>query len=612
MQTLTHRVDGDECVIHFPEEPSDLEGFFSFVSAHNVIAVDTETSGLDIYSVGHRLRLIQFGSATEAWVLRSDRFSAAARRGLAEARALVMHNASFDMQVIDRHLGVSVEALSVKTFDTKILAHLLDPRAKPEGGTGHGLKDLSTIYVDPEASDGAKELTEVFRREYKATKDTGWALIAIDHPVFVRYAGLDVLLASRLFSALSPTVRDLGLDDLSRFEHHLQAVLALMQRRGIRVDVPYTETLSQQLTEESDRFRQVAARYGVPNVNSTSQVAAALTGMGEELLEFTPSGGPKVDKGVLLPLADLGMGWDRLGLREPNPLADAVLRAKRAEKWDESYAKAFLQLRDSADRLHPMINSLQARTARMSVSRPPLQQLPSSDWRVRRALIADHGQVLVACDYEQIEMRVLAALAKEATMLEAIGSGVDLHDFTATSIWGPDFTKAQRKLAKGVGFGKVYGGGAETLSRQTGTDIDAVREAISAYDRTFPGIRRYSRGLQLAAEFGRREVVTPSGRHLPLDRDRLYAATNYVVQSTARDVLAQAIIALHEAGLSEFLLLVVHDELIAQAPRADAQEVMHAIKSTMEMDFFGVHLASDGEVYGRSWGHGYGYKEASP
>lgn len=611
MQTLTHRVDGDECVIHFPEEPSDLDGFFDFVAAASVVAVDTETSGLDIYSVGHRLRLIQFGTATCAWVLRSDLFATAARKALTDARALVMHNASYDMQVIDRHLGVSVEAMSVKTFDTKILAHLLDPRAKSEGGTGHGLKDLSTIYVDPDASDGSKELTEVFRREYKATKETGWAQIDIDHPTFVRYAGLDVLLASRLFAALAPTVRELGLDDLSRFEHHLQAILATLQRRGMRVDVAYTEALSQELREEAEHFRASAAQFGVTNVNSTSQVAAALTGMGEALDETTPSGAAKVDKGVLLPMADLDMAWQRVGLRQPNPLADAVLRAKRAEKWDESYAKAFLQLRDSGDRLHPMINSLQARTARMSISRPPLQQLPSSDWRVRRALVSDPGQVLVACDYEQIEMRVLAALAKEQTMLEAIASGVDLHDFTASRIWGEGFSKGQRKLAKGVGFGKVYGGGADTLSRQTGTNIDLVREAISAYDRTFPGIKKYSRGLQLAAEFGKREVVTPSGRHLPLDRDRLYAATNYVVQSTARDVLAQAIVNLHDKGLTEHLLLVVHDELIAQAPRASAQEVMEEIRSTMEMDFFGVRLASDGAVYGRSWGHGYGFKEAA-
>jgi DNA polymerase I len=609
VRTVSVSVAGDECAIHFLERAEDVEQFERFISSERLIALDTEATGLDVYTPGHALRLVQFGSAREAFVLRADQFGPVIARALEAGRFFVCHNFAFDAQVLDRHLGVPIEMLGAKTFDTKILAHLLDPRAQQEGGTGHGLKRLAEVWVDPAAPDGEKVLREVFRKEYGATISTGWAVIAADHPDLVRYAGLDVLLTRRLFDVLSPMVKDVGLDHLSQFEHHLQALLATMQRRGMRLDVAYTQRLASDLEVEAEEFRGKAARYGVENVNSTAQVAAALGAMGETLLEQTGAGAVKVDKAVLLPLADLDMQWNRLGVRDPNPLAEAVLRCKRASKWRESYAQAFLDLRDASDRIHPMISSLQARTARMSVSRPPLQQLPSSDWKVRRAFVADPGQLLIACDYEQIEMRVLAALADERTMLEAIASGVDLHDFTAERIYGEGFSKQQRKIAKGVGFGKVYGGGADTLSRQTGADIGAVREAISAYDRTFPGVKRYAKRLQLRAEFGKREVITPSGRHLPLDRDRLYAATNYVVQSTARDVIAQAIVSLFEKGLGDHLLMVVHDELIAQAPAEDAREVMEAIRSVMEMDFFGVRLASDGEVVGPSWGHGYGYEE---
>ena len=122
----------------------------------------------------------------------------------------------------------------------------------------------------------------------------------------------------------------------------------------------------------------------------------------------------------------------------------------------------------------------------------------------------------------------------------------------------------------------------------------------------FPGIRRYGQRLQSRAQYGKREVVTVSGRHLPLDRDRLYAATNYVVQSTARDLLAQAIVDIFDAGMGDHLLLPVHDELVAQAPEKEAEEVIHEIGRLMGSTFYGIPIVSDPEVYGPSWGHGYG------
>lgn len=486
MKVFKHTIAGAECQIYFPERRADLYGFEQFLArGDKVLGFDTETTGLDIYSPAFRLRLAQFGNGHEAWVLRTDLFRDAVIRALKQPRHLVVHNASFDLLVVDRHLGVRVEELGPRVFDTRILAHLLDPRSESEGGIGVKLKPLSAVYVDPDAPDTQEGLTSVFRR-LGFTKSTGWSKIPVDNEIFVRYAGLDAVLVHRLFHEIGPMVRDVGLDHLSKFEHHLQILLAILQRRGMLLDVPYVERLRDELTAEAERFALVAKRYGVANVNSPDQVAAALLAMGEELHETTGSGKPKVDKAVLSVLADLDQQWERIGVREPNVLADAVIRSKRAGKWAETYAQAFLELRDTADRLHPMIGGLQARTARMAVSRPPLQQLPSSDWRVRRAFIADPGHLIIASDYKQVEMRVLAALAEEETMKAAIASGIDLHDFTAERIYGPHFTKFQRKLCKGVGFGKVYGGGARTLSRQTGAPIEAVKEAIRAYDETFP------------------------------------------------------------------------------------------------------------------------------
>jgi DNA polymerase-1 len=344
-----------------------------------------------------------------------------------------------------------------------------------------------------------------------------------------------------------------------------------------------------------------AKRYGVENVNSTKQVSSALVAMGEDLSARTPSGGLKVDADVLLQLADLDREWHPRETRKPNPLATAVLHAKRSGKWAGTYADAFAKLRDENDRIHPSIGGLQARTARMSVSRPPLQQLPSSDATIRRCFIADPGMSMISVDYSQIEMRVLAALSEEPALIADILSGNDLHDQAASRVFGDNFSKAQRKLAKIVGFSNVFGGGVATIVKQTGADRDRAKAAVDTYNRLYPGIKKYGRQLQRAAEFGKTEIVTPSGRHLPLDKDRLYSATNYIVQSTARDIMAQAIVDLFDAGLGDHVLLPIHDEILGQAPIAEAEEVAHAIEEAMNTEFFDLPIISEPEVLGPHW-----------
>jgi DNA polymerase I len=600
VKVFPYSLAGEAVKVYFATSPEDGDTFLEWMSQnHRFLALDTETTGLDIYSKDFGLRLVQVGTATEAWVLPFEKFRSVITSALTRHERFVVHNAAFDAQVLDRAGVISLEALMPKVFDTRILAHLLDPRGREEGGTGHGLKDLAALFVDADAPDTAKGLTEVFRKEYKATKAEGWKVVDLDHPTYVLYAGLDVLLTARLFSVLGPMVRDRGLAHLSTFEHQLLGVVTRMMRRGVLLDVNYATSLAQRLDLEAIAARRAALEYGVESVDSPRQVAEALSGMGWTPTEFTAGGAAKVDKAVLSALAEAG-----------NPLAASIMEAKRAAKWRESYALAMLDGRDAGNRIHPDISALQARTGRMSISRPPLQQLPSKDSTIRRALIADPGMVIGGVDYQAVEMRVLAALADVPKMKEAIHSGEDLHSYTANLVFGPDFTKAQRTLAKMVGFGKVYGGGADTIARQTGAPVANVKTAIAAYDRTFPEIRRYARHLQDRATFGAREVITPSGRRLPLDRDRLYAATNYVVQSTARDLLAQALIDLEEAGLGEYLLLPVHDEVVFQAPKAEADDVAREIARVMSTeDFFGVPIATDADVYGPSWGHGYGATE---
>lgn len=619
MRSQSYRVGGDEVTVHFAEHADDLRGFERFLSrtVGQILGWDTENSDLRIYGRGFRNRVHQFGTTNEAWVVPVEHrpgHQAAVRAALRDPlRRFVAHNAPYDLLVCDRTGLVPLEELGPRVYDTYILAHLCDPRRVHEGGTGLKLKEVCAVYVDPDAADTQKGLYETFRREYKATKDTGWAVVDVDHPLYVLYAGLDAIYAARLLRELGTLVRGNGLSRLAHFEHRVQLLTTAQTRRGWRVDTVYTPRLVEDLAAEAERHRTVAGHYGVDNINSTAQVIAALRGMGEQWPDKTDTGNPSVSKEVLLPMADLGHQWERLDVRAPNPVAEAVVRAKRASKWGGTYAQAFLDRRDDHDRIHPSIRSLAARTARMSVSDPPLQQLPSGDWTIRRALIADPGQVIIAADYSQVEMRVLAALSGDPALIGAIASGEDLHTFTARLVSGHRWEamsdserKRARKLYKAVGFGKVYGGGAATLARQTGAPLAQVKDAVAAYDVTFPGIKSYGRRLQREAGYGAHEVITPIGRHLPLDRDRAYAATNYVVQSTARDLLAKALVDIDDAGLSEHVLLPVHDELVCQAPAEHADEVIREIGRLMESTFHGVHIAADPEVYGPSWGHGYG------
>ncbi|WP_431888690.1 DNA polymerase [Nocardiopsis alba] len=616
MQTTTDTMGGLTWKRYFTEDEADLSAFCQWVlsqeAAGAVVGVDSETTGLDTFVPGFRLRLVQFGNADEAWLIpaeRGDAFQRAARWALRRLSRLVLQNAPFDGLVFDRHLGVPLDELWPKVTDTKILAHLTDSRQEHEGGVGLSLKPLSAYYVDPGAEDGQRELVAEFRA-IGHTKGTGWAAIDLENAAYQRYAAADVVLVSRLLPKLEQRCSEMGVAPaLVAYEHRIARIGAVIERRGMRVDVEYTRALVEDLEAEAERYATVARRYGVESVNSPKQVSAALVGMGETLTETTDTGALAVGKEILLPLADLDRDWNRIGAREPNKLADAVLRSKRAGKWATSYARAMLDSLDADGHIHPKINTLGARTARWSVSGPPLQQLPSSDWRIRRCIVAPPAHVVGAADFKQVELRVLAALANAKDIVAGINRGEDLHDFTTRLVFGiPEdepVPPRQRKLCKTISLGKAYAGGAVALSRQTGLPLAQVKQALAAYDRALPAIAQYARYLTKQAQRHGMVVKTPSGRTLRLSRDKSYTAIAYLCQSTARDILGQALCDIEDAGLLPYVMGVVHDEILIYAPEDEADELIRRVGECMDMPFFTVKIESDPEIYGTSWGDGY-------
>ncbi|OEV28665.1 DNA polymerase [Streptomyces nanshensis] len=576
--------------INVVESEEDLKRFAEFVS-HNVgvLAYDTETTGLDTYTPGFRVRLAQFGNESESYVVpveKGPRYVWYVKRALEVVNKLVCHNATFDILIAVKHFGCDLKQLYGKTTDTYILSHLVDSRERKEGGTGHKLEELTAAYISPIIAEEIKGSMREIAKELKTTKEKVWSIVPLDHERYNLYAGMDPILTMVLHRRLKSLVPGES-SMLISFEHTVARICAEMEHRGFLVDVEYTEWLQGHYVSQQERYEEVAQKLGVENINSTDQVATALLDQGVKLTAKTPSGKWKVDKGVLETLEEEG-----------NELAVAIQKAKRAGKWRTAYVDQFLSLRDENDRIHCGINSLKARTARMSITRPALQTLPSGEAAIRKCFLAENDHLTGSIDYKTQELRVLAALSGDVVMMQAFAEGADLHQITA------DAADVIRKIGKMANFLTVYGGGPTALAEQAKIDVKTSKKVLKAFNDTYKGVDRYSKSMaKRARSYG--YVVTPTGRRLYVDTDRSYSATNYMVQSTSRDVTASALVLLDKAGLSEYLRLPVHDEIVASLPADSSEELAQEIGRVMTQTLKGVEISTDPEVGGQSWGSLY-------
>ncbi|AEK08692.1 DNA polymerase I [Mycobacterium phage Koko] len=596
MIKLEHEVGGDLVTINVVEDPEDLEGFRDFIKANkHCLAVDTETTGLDIYSPEFRCRLVQFGNQDEAWVLPVDesptQLQHETRLALEHLDKIVMQNASYDLQVLDQTMGIKMEDLWPKILDTQILAKLVDPRPFEAGGFGHSLEELIAAFISKDQAKDVKGLMVKLAQEHKTTKAKIWKIIDLWHPEYLKYAGMDTIFTSRVCRHLVKLVPDVS-RDLVPYEHKISEICSYIDRKGFLLDIDYTQALSDKWLEEQTLWEAVAlGKYGVEKVNSAVDVAEALEDeFGFVVTEFTDSGKPKIDKALLTQLIDEG-----------NELAAVVFEAKKMGKWRKTWVQTFLDERDANDRCHTFINPLQARTSRMSITGIPAQTLPAGkdDWHVRRCFVAEPGHVMASVDYQTQELRVLAALSGDPTMIQAFKDGADLHQMTA------DAAGVARKVGKRANFLTVYGGGAKTLAEKEEIYFALAKRVLDAFARTYPGVARLSK--KLAGEAGRNGyIINPMGRRLPVDSSRTYSALNYMIQSSSRDVTCRALIRLHEAGFTPYIRLPIHDEIVASIPAEKADWGAAEIGRLMAEEMGPVMIGTDPEVGKRSWGSLYG------
>lgn len=389
MIRIMDRLAGDNIQFHYVEEKSELEEVRDFIWDRSAIAIDTESTRLNCYHPDWRLKTVQYGDATDSYVVPAQ-FKNFVYWSMGEPINWIGHNGPHDIRCIDAHLRL--ETGVVCAGETYIPSHHIDSRGKDEGGTGHKLEELAKIYVDPQAGkwdkarkEAFKEITipiegEVFKsgprkgqpKTRKAKLSEGWSLIDSKHPAMIAYAAADPILTYRVWQKLQPVVKEFH--KLYRFDKQVALACDKLQRRAMLVDVDYTQRLSNAYAKRAHQLRNAALEYGCENIQSGDQIAKTLLMLGIKLTVKTDSGKWKTDAELLRRIAE-----KQIDNQDALDFIKSVLGAKQVEKRRESYTQHILEELDENSRIHPSINSLAARTTRMSVSGPPLQQLPTQD-----------------------------------------------------------------------------------------------------------------------------------------------------------------------------------------------------------------------------------------
>ena len=563
------------------------------------MALDFEASGRLVYSRDFVPRMCQVTyNGSLAYLIPADN-AEIIRHLVMTAPKIIVHNGSYDLAVLDKCYDVPLEVTWPKAEDTQDMARILYPTASEK------LKDLMRDHLGM-LTDSDKALRDEFRLLKLHPIETGYARIPLDNDVFMMYAGLDPIGTYKLWQLWRGQVNTA----LLGVEHALQFQTACMTRRGLLLDTEETERQIGVLDSAVAHAEARLAVSGIPANVAKDEARTALQGFLEAqgaTVGFTPKSG-KLKIGA----EDLTLATMEASDAARAVVADIVL-VRQCAKTKASYLDAFLLSAEADGRLHPTIRTMAARTHRMSISTPPLHQIPGHALTIqlmgetltadtRGCLTADPGMSLIRADYKQIEQRVMATLARQENMLEAIRQGIDFHQAVARDIYQvalEDVTDQQRDYAKRAGYLMIYGGGPKRLAITAKIPVRQAADIIKLFKRTYERVVEYSDYLQHC-----NEVVTPFGRHLPIDANRRYAATNYMIQSTARDLFVMGGVNIIRAGYMDYLWLPIHDEWILNVPVDDAERLAKELSNIMFTDFYGTPIVAEGVVLGPRWHKG--------
>lgn len=414
-----------------------------------------------------------------------------------------------------------------------------------------------------------------------------------------------------LFAKTDALIDDAGQRKLlTEIELPLAGVLARMECAGFDVDKAGIEAFSKKLstrisTLTDEIFEAVGHEF---NINSPKQLGVALfEDLGLPCKKKTKSG-YSTNAEVLE------------GLRSAHPVVEKIMEYRTLTKLKSTYCDGLLKVIDTDGRIHTRFNQVETRTGRISSLEPNLQNIPirtDLGREMRKFFIAAPGCRLVDADYSQIELRVLASMAEDQTMIDAFNSGADIHTATAAQVFGlpPEMITPQlRSRAKAVNFGIVYGIGAFSLAKDIGVSNKEAKEYIDSYMHTYQGVAAYMQRMIDAAKdtgyattlFGRRRYLpelAASNHMLRAFGERV--ARNMPIQGTAADIIKIAMVRvdrrLYAEGMESRLILQVHDELIVEAPEAEADRALQIVTEEMEHACnMAVLLRADGKI-GQTW-----------
>jgi len=498
----------------------------------------------------------------------------------------VAHNAKYDLTLLCRY-GLEVDPVA---FDTMIAAWLLDPASR-----GLGLKNQAWARL-------GIEMTHIEELIGRGAQQITMAEVPVAQAA--PYAAADVDVPLRLLGLLETELREKELWPLFiDVEMPLVPVISQMEQSGVVLDADYLRGMSADLASRLEMLEAEIHRLAghAFNINSTQQLSKVLF----EELELSTQGLRKTRSGYYSTAAGV-----LESLRGSHEIIELILEHRELSKLRSTYVDALPDMvNKSTGRIHTSYNQAGAITGRLASSNPNLQNIPirtELGRQVRRAFVARPGWVLLAADYSQVELRVLAHISEDAGLLEAFRRGQDIHATTAATVHGiplEQVTREQRRFAKSVNFGLLYGMSAFRLARESDLTLAEAERFVQSYFDSFPGVRGYLEGvIRHAREKGWVETVLGRRRYFPVlqgtagDRTSTLArqraereAVNFPIQGTAADIIKIAMVNLHralsEGGFRGQMILQVHDELVLEVPVEELDNVRQVVVEVMQSAF---------------------------
>jgi len=512
----------------------------------------------------------------------------------------VAHNAKYDYVILKR-LGLVVNPIS---SDTMLSEWISDPNSRNKA-----LKNLASVRLGVEMQ-GIEDLIG------KGKNQKTMSAVPVEEAA--GYAAADADMTLRLFPMLYSELQESNSIDLLNMEISLIPLLAQMEMTGVLLDTGYLMNLSGDLDSQIQSLTiEIKEIVGYDfNLNSTQQLSSALF---DHMDILPPRGTRRTKSGHYSTAAGV-----LLGLSEDYEVVRKILEYREIAKLKSTYVDALpMAVNEATGRVHTSFNQTGTVTGRLASSNPNLQNIPiRSDIgrQVRRAFVAPSGSKLVAMDYSQIELRVAAHLSGDNFLTNAFQNGVDIHASTAAAVFEVDLdevTSDQRRQAKAVNFGLLYGMGPFRLAQSTGITLGEAEEFIETYFQRLPGVKKYLDDIpERVKQDGFVQTLMGRRRYFPLLKSegvgdqaaRARAereAINAPIQGSAADIIKVAMIEvwqlLQDSMPNVRLLLQVHDELLFECIDGEVEELVHIVRPIMESAYnLSVPLKVDISI-GQNW-----------